>query len=197
MDDEVMAAAFDPILNKGEMIQAIYKPKKSRFLVGPLFGSFFFALMMSMWSIFVFCIPGKDKNGDRTAPSNPLLGWLLFAGIFVVIMAAILIMTNIRYRHVLYAYTDSRILIRDGFIGVDFKTLDLKQIQATEVRVDFVDKITGGKTGSIAFGSNSSPMVYGNNNNGGAGVFRFIGIPDPYGTLKTIKEAIEAASSEK
>ncbi|OPZ36082.1 MAG: hypothetical protein BWY98_00539 [Tenericutes bacterium ADurb.BinA155] len=196
MDDETMAAAFDPILNKGEMIQAIYKPKKSRFLVGPLFGSFFFALFVSIWPIFAFCIPWRDDNGKTSGTINPLLGWLLFGGIFLLILIVTFVVSIVRYRHVLYAYTDTRILIRDGFIGVDFRTLDLKQIQATEVRVDFVDKLTGGKTGSIAFGSNSSPMVSGGNNSN-VGVFRFIGIADPYGTLKTIKEAIENASSEK
>jgi len=192
MNETQQTAAFDPILNKGEMIQTIYQPKKSRFILGPLFGGFFFALVVSIWPVFVFCLNREKSNGESLAPLNPLLGWILFPAIFLVVMAITLIVTLVRYNHVLYAYTDSRILIRDGFIGVDYKTLDLKQIQATEVRVDFIDKLTGGKTGSIAFGSNSSPMVS-TNNNSNAGVFRFTGILDPYGTLKTIKEAIEAS----
>jgi membrane protein YdbS with pleckstrin-like domain len=192
MNETQQTAAFDPILNKGEMIQAIYKPKKARFVFGPLFGWTFFALVMSMWPIFVFGFDRKNSAGDVVSPAQPLLAWLLFAGLFVLIMLLLLLGLLLSYKHVLYAYTNSRILIRSGLIGVDFKTLDLKQIQATEVRVDFIDKLTGGKTGSIAFGSNSSPMVSANNNSS-AGVFRFTGILDPYGTLKTIKEAIEAS----
>ena len=64
----------------------------------------------------------------------------------------------LHYRHVLYGISGSRLLIKDGVIGVDYRTPELKNIGATDVNVGLVDKIIGKNTGTLSFGSNASPM---------------------------------------
>ncbi|MDE1170599.1 MAG: PH domain-containing protein [Verrucomicrobium sp.] len=86
-----------------------------------------------------------------------------------------LVVGNVRY-----AFTNRRLLIRSGVFGIDFKALDYDRIQELDVTVNPVEKILG--VGSIRAFS-------GQTNAKGVPVYdRFIGIEDPYGVYKRIKQ---------
>ncbi|MCL2860876.1 MAG: PH domain-containing protein [Firmicutes bacterium] len=90
-----------------------------------------------------------------------------------------------------YAVTDRRILVRGGIIGVDYKSLKINSINATTVRVGFIDNAAKQNTGTIEFGSPSTPigMV---NANGTRNPFMFVYIKNPYDELREIQEHIDA-----
>ena len=89
------------------------------------------------------------------------------------------------YKKTFYAYTNKRVIMRTGVIGVDYKSLDIKMIGAIDVYVSFFDKLVHKDTGSLRSGSMSSPI------NGQASAFIFSHIEKPYENYKKIKEFIE------
>ena len=84
------------------------------------------------------------------------------------------------YGNTRYAYTNKRLMMRSGFWGIDFKTIDYDKIQALEVDVDPIEKLLG--VGSIqAFSGNTTSR--------GSRLYdAFVGIPTPYDVFKHIKE---------
>ena len=79
----------------------------------------------------------------------------------------------------MFAYTNKRLIVRSGIWGVDFQSLEYKDITSTSVSVGFLDK--GGKTGTLVF---VSPSTHNNM------AIKFQFIEKPYETMKEIKEYI-------
>ena len=73
------------------------------------------------------------------------------------------------FKRTYYAITDKRVIIQEGVIGRDFKTVDFDKITNIQVVVGIVDKIFGNKTGSILISTPDSVSY----NHGSA-------IPNPY-----------------
>ena len=77
------------------------------------------------------------------------------------------------------AFTNKRILLRTGFWGIDFKSIDFDRLQETDVTVNPVENILG--VGSIK-------MFSGGMTAKGAPTFNyFIGIENPYAVYKQLK----------
>ena len=91
-----------------------------------------------------------------------------------------------------YAVTNKRVLIRTGYIGVDYKSLDYSMVGAFTVNVNWIDKLLRKNTGSLSFGSMASPMT-----NGTVAKFNFTYIDNPYEIYKEIKELIDDSKSKK
>ncbi|MCL2255614.1 MAG: hypothetical protein FWC11_02010 [Firmicutes bacterium] len=91
-----------------------------------------------------------------------------------------------------YAITDRRILVRGGIIGVDFKSLKINSINASTVHVGLIDNIAKQNTGTIEFGSPSTPIGVKDASGMKANPFIFHYIPSPYDELRDIQEHIDA-----
>lgn len=135
---------FDDILEKDEEIVKIIKPSKRRY-----------------WNslLFPWGIP-------------------LFWPHFIIIMAATLFFTlpllyAHGYKNLWYAYTNKRIIIRKGTIGVDYRSLAYKDISVDSVDVGFLDKFSN--TGTLHFKSPSAGITLSY-------------VPDPYNQMREIKE---------
>jgi len=83
-----------------------------------------------------------------------------------------------------YAVTPKRLLIRSGFWGTDFRSIDFDQIANLEVSVNPVENASN--VGSIRFYS-KMPTANGNR----ATVTSFVGIRDPYEVFKLVKKTID------
>jgi hypothetical protein len=78
-----------------------------------------------------------------------------------------------------YCYTDRRLIVRSGAVGVDFQSLYYKDITQTDVRVGFLDKKHG--TGSICF---RSPAAH-------CRPITFAHVHQPYDVLRRVKEYMD------
>lgn len=180
------------ILDDDEEVKLHYKPNKTRYVVVNILFSLLF-LLIAFSGMFVVGLLGvldvikfTGEGGERD---------LLAPIIFLVISAPILlvcILTTIgyivRYKRALFVVTNKRLIIRSGFIGVDYKSIELKYVGLVNVRVDFLDKLSGGKTGTITFASAAIPMTNGQNNTNGA--FCFACVENPYEVYKQVKSFI-------
>ena len=97
--------------------------------------------------------------------------------------------TIIKYRRAFYVVTNKRLIIRTGIIGVDYKSLDIKNVISVDVRVNFLDKPVHPNTGSIIFGNAAAP-VYASPNHRYPAAYSFAHIDNPYEVYKKLKEHI-------
>lgn len=88
------------------------------------------------------------------------------------------------YRSTYFAYTDKRVIIKTGFMGVDYKTKDFFNIGNVEVNVSPLENILG--VGTIRIdeeyvGSGKHSRRVGN---------RLYGIQNPYDIFRNLKEIV-------
>lgn len=178
-----MEEKFADILEKNEKITKVYKPNKAKYWTG-------FILTSKLCWIWVFLgllvsIPEEGKSFNTELFG---LAFAITGAIFVVGMLLTILFGAIYYKNRYYAYTNKRIIIRSGVIGIDYKSLEFKTLTATTVNVTFLDKVLGRNTGNLRFGSPSAPMgnIY------AANPYVFKHLVKPYDTLREIKELIDS-----
>ena len=117
------------ILDDDEEVKECFKPNKVRYVVINIIFSLFFLLLFfgGVFTVGILGIAGTirfDNNGEQD---------LLAPIIFLVVSAPILLFAIttligyiVRYKRALYVVTNKRLIIRSGFIGVDYKSIELK-----------------------------------------------------------------------
>lgn len=173
-----MEKEFSVILDKDEIIEKAFKPNKKK-----VFASNVIITLFSCFWILIPCIIGvfvPDEEGFTLPPIA-----ILIVGICILVIIAIsLIFCAIYYKNTFYAYSNKRVIIKTGILGVDYKSLDLNMIGAFNVNVGLLDKLLRTNTGTITFGS---PAMAGQN---GALIYTLSSVNSPYELYKEIKENI-------
>lgn len=182
VEDQVIRL-FDDVIEADETIQKGFKPNKKKvfasFIIFDVVVAFFFSLtILGMWLDGE--IPQKEK----------IIGTCIVASVVLLIVALTMWFVSLYYKNAYYVYTNKRIIVRTGVFGVDFHSLDIENIGASNVCVSLLDKMVGKNTGSIRFGSNSSPITN--------SYYGFMNIENPYQVYKEIKGYIQTIqTSEK
>ena len=179
------------ILTDDEEVKEYFKPNKKRFVVVNIIATLLF-LVIFFGGVFTVGILGiinviafTDSTGQRDFLA-PIM-FLVFSTPFLLMIILSLIGYIARYHRTIYVVTNKRLIIRSGFIGVDYKSIELKYIGLVNVRVDFLDKLCG-NTGTITFASPAIPLTTNQNNVNGAFAFRCV--ENPYEVYKKVKEYI-------
>jgi len=183
---------FNDILDDGEKIIAVIRPNEKKFWA---YFNWMYFWAVASWlfpTIFLMDIAfwfDKDMEKSRVIAVAFTTGIGIACLIIPYIISFILAKTTLNKRY--YAYSNKRILIRCGVIGVNYKVLDYKLLGATTADVGVLDRMLGGKTGWLRFGSASAPIVNSFGNPGlGLGGFTFSHINNPYELLREIKRTI-------
>ena len=179
------------ILTNDEEIKESFKPSKKRFVTANIISTLIF-LIIFFGGIFTVGILGiidvikfTDSEGGRDLLA-PIM-FLAFSSPFLIMIILSIIGYIVRYKRTIYVVTNKRLIIRSGFIGVDYKSIELKYVGLVNVRVDFLDKFCG-NTGTVTFASPAIPMM--NNQNNVNGAFAFRCVENPYEVYKKVKEYI-------
>ena len=150
-----MEHLFDDILEKDEKIIKIIKPNKKRYFRDWLL-PFIFPIFLPHFIIF-------------------MVGTLFFI---------LPLLHTKAYKNTYYAYTNKRLITRGSAIGVDYHSLEYKDIASSSVDVGFLDKLgKGKKTGTLSFKSPSAGIS-------------FKGVENPYDMMREIKEYIASLNEE-
>lgn len=182
VEDQVIRL-FDDVIEADETIQKGFKPNKKKvfasYIIFDVIVAFFFSLtIIGMW------LDGEIPQTER------IIGTCIVAGVVLFIVALTMWFVSLYYKNAYYVYTNKRIIVRTGVFGVDFHSLDIENIGASNVCVSLLDKMVGKNTGSIRFGSNSSPITN--------SYYGFMNIENPYQVYKEIKGYIQTIQiSEK
>ena len=192
---------FEPILDKDEKILETFRPNKKRFVGLTILRSTITTLVILLFpTIFILVAlfaknsAGQcDINGVPASPeecsgalSNFVIIPCIIAGVIVLGYLFSIITRIVVYRKTYYCCTNKRIIIRRGFIGADFQTLDYDLIGGMDVQVDLFDKLVHPNTGTISFASAASPMIQ------KVSSYYFAHVENPYEAYKKIKEISSA-----
>ena len=183
--------AFKPILDSDETIIESFRPNKKRFIAFGIVADLF---KVSFFLIFGFVVFGLsfmtgwvDQDGNPVTLNIARIVGLVVVGLSLLFLILAIIWRIIQYKKIWFCYTNKRIIVRSGFVGVDFETLDFDMIGAMNVRVDLLDKLVKPNTGSLLFASAASPMISDGRHTGSGG-YMFINIQEPYEVYKRVKE---------
>ncbi len=178
------------LLSAGEEVLYEYKPNSVRYLfigqllsilIGIIFGSVFFLIgLLGVIGVII------ADDGSR-------FGFIimLVVGLVPVISPILRFLTSFkRYKNTAYIVTNNRLIIRSGFIGVDYKEMSLISVTSMDVRVDFFDKLVHPNTGTSSFANAANPMYGSQNGRANVSNFRFDYIENPYEVYKKIKEIL-------
>ena len=183
-----MENIFEPILDQDEKVIKTFKPHK-----GKMFASFFLSsFFVWLWIAFAGFMGAMSDYDGEFVKENWWIALIVVGSIVLVSVGLTVLFFALCYKNTYYAYTNKRVIIRKGIIGVDYKSLDMSMIGAVTVNVSVLDKIIRKNTGSIAFGSMASPI------GGESGhMFKFAHILSPYETYKEIKNVIDEYKNSK
>ena len=174
-----MENLFDNILDSDEKIIKVLKPNKFKFFWSSVLGAILFTIFFVGFGIMTITIP--DEFGEVA----PLGVFFTILAVVVVLDFLLIFCTYLSYKKRFYAYSNKRVIIRCGVIGVDYKSLDIDMIGAIDVGVGLLDKLFRKNTGTISFGSVARPMTA-----GGGAAFSFYSVQNPYELYKEIKTVI-------
>lgn len=148
-----MEELFQDILDKDEQIIKIIKPSKSRYWKATL---------------LPFAIP---------------IFWPHLIIFMVLTLFTLPFIYGHGYKNLYYAYTNKRLIVRKGMIGVDYKTLDYKHISSSSVDVGLLDKSKKVTTGTLSFKSPTTSI-------------QFQYVENPYDLLREIKEYMDTVNAD-
>ena len=187
---------FAPILQEDEEIIKVIKPNKTRYIY---LGGLAYTLLalipiLFMASPFGIAIGGLAEYG---MPEEFVIPLTVYGGLILLTLIAVWVGLNMSYKKTFYAYTNKRILIRRGVIGVDYATLDYEMIGGLMVNVDFLDRLMKGSDnpGTITFGSSASPVIY--TRNGRSAAYAFRNIDHPYEVYRDLKHMVDEYKAAK
>jgi hypothetical protein len=187
---------FAPILQEDEEIIKVIKPNKTRYVY--LSGLAY--TLLALIPILVMAAPFGmliDAFKEDSAPTPVVIELSIFGGFILLTVIAVWVGLNMSYKKTFYAYTNKRILIRRGFIGVDYATLDFEMIGGLMVNVNFLDRLMKGSDnpGTITFGSSASPVIY--TRNGRTAAYAFRNIDHPYEVYRDLKHMVDEYKAAK
>ena len=161
---------FQVILDDDEQVVQVLRPHKGRAWFSMIVGLIVWSLVMLPFGVcmIIFHTPTEPDAEDTLGVG---IGALVFYTVSVLIGV---ICTALWCRKTVYAWTNKRVLIRTGYIGVDYKSLDLNMVGALSVNVNVVDKILRKNTGTK---------------------FNFSFVNDPYRVYKDVKAYIDQKKS--
>ena len=137
--DRNLLPEFESIKDHDEEIIGTVKPKFIPYMFSGAFIGLFSLLFGIVW-LFMALNAVNDGNNS--------FFWLfglfpLFQGIYVFFSKLF------SYPNTLYAYSNRRVMMRTGFIGTDFKTIDYDKISDIEVNVNIIERMYN--VGTIKF----------------------------------------------
>ena len=178
--DASLPMAFQVIRDKDEKFLWVGKPARGPFLVSGLPFLVFGCLWGSI-DYFGFIRHMGGPNGIPLGFAIPFFALHLFPfwGSVLNMLRLALVVGN-----TYYAVTPQRLMMRSGFWGTDFRSIDFDQIANLGVSVNPIENASN--VGSIRF---YAKMPMANGNRGSLG--NFVGIANPYEVFKLIKKVLD------
>ncbi len=147
------------ILSKDEQILWQGKPKRSAYIFSSLFTMMPFALIWLLFDggiIITMCATGAFAK----MPVGAIIGLVVFFAFHLTpvwIWLANIITASRGYKNLEYAFTNKRIIIKSGIIGIDFKNIYYSEIESVNLKVGLFDKML--KVGDIYVKSRNESHV--------------------------------------
>ena len=157
VDSSNNAHEIEDVLTSGEQILWRAKPQKKAYVWSNVLQMLPIALIWLIFdSVFIFAFA---INGGKI----PAYVWFIFVPFMLVhltpvwIWIANIVKASVGHKNVEYVFTDKRIIIKSGVVGIDFKNVYYSDINSVNVKVGIIDKILN--VGDIYIKSNNGAVV--------------------------------------
>lgn len=157
VNDSMTRNTIEDVLENGESILWREKPNKRAYIWSKILVMLPFALI---WLLFDgFFIVNLIANGDSFQSG---MGWF-FVPFFAIHLFPVwiwlggIICAVKEIKNIEYAFTEKRIIIRSGFIGVDFKNIYYTDVQSVNLKVGITDRIF--KVGDVYIKANNETGI--------------------------------------
>jgi hypothetical protein len=151
--DKNLLPEFDSVKDNDEEILWTGKPKFIPYIFSGLGAGLFTLAFGIVWMLTT--INFKSDDGSSASPFFWLFGLLpLLQGLYVFLNRLL------SFSNTAYGYSNKRVMMRTGFIGTDFKTIDYDKISDIEVTVNVIERMYN--VGSIRFFSGRTQTDEGN-----------------------------------
>lgn len=149
--------SIDAIIDEDEQVLWRGKPKKSAYIMNSVIKMLPVALIfLAFDGVFIGMI---FSNGEHIPTMFKVIFcvFLAFHLIPVWIWVANVVTASRRHKNTEYAFTNKRIIVRSGVIGIDFKNIYYADIASVNLKVGIVDKML--KVGDIYINGKSGAAV--------------------------------------
>lgn len=151
--DKNLLPEFDSVKDNDEEILWTGKPKFIPYVFRGLGAGLFTLAFGIVWILTTINI--KSDDGSSVSPFFWLFGLLpLLQGLYVFLNRLL------SFSNTAYGYSNKRVMMRTGFIGTNFKTIDYDKISDIEVTVNIIERMYN--IGSIRFFSGRTQTDEGN-----------------------------------
>lgn len=174
--DKNLLPEFESIKDDDEEILWIGKPVFIPYILSGLGVGLFTIAFGIIWIL-------TSKYGNFEEGSEPN-SWFWLFGLVPLLQGAYVFFNKLfSFPNTAYAYSNKRVMMRTGFIGTDFKTIDYDKISDIEVNVNIIERIYN--VGTVRFFSGRTQTDEGNTTK----LYdKWISIKDPYGVFKLVKQ---------
>jgi len=145
------------ILDEGEQVLWQGKPKKRAYVFSAITKMLPIALI---WLLFDGGIIIAMLSGAMEIPPEMIIVMVVFFAFHLLpvwIWLSNIITASKRHKNLEYAFTNKRIIIKSGIIGIDFQSVYYSDITAVNLKVGFTDKMF--KVGDIYISSMGGAKV--------------------------------------
>ena len=176
LNDAALPQAFQAIRDKDEKFLWVGQPARAPFVVSGI-PFLIFGCLWFCFDYFGFIRHMGGKSGIPLGFAIPFFALHLFPfwASLLNMLRLILVVGN-----TYYAVTPKRLMMRSGFWGTDFTSIDFDQIANLEVSVNPIENASS--VGSIRFYAKAPTM------NGRAILGSFVGVTNPYEVFKLVKQ---------
>lgn len=146
---------LEKMLGNGETILWRGKPKKSAFIFGKVFAMAPFAIL---WLAFDSIFLVMSFTMDIPLPFR--IGMWVFLLIHLLpvwIWISHILTASKRYQNTEYALTNLRVIVKSGFVGIDYQSVYYKNIANVNLKVGLIDRMLG--VGDIYIRTTSNQQV--------------------------------------
>lgn len=142
LDNDIKQNEIKDIMVDGEEILLSLKPDAKTYILESIFKGLPLALIWGGFDgFFIFMLL---KTGAFATESFMIPFFIIFFGLHLIPVwkyIASIIKTVGGYKNIEYVFTNKRIIIRSGLIGVDFKSIYYEEVQSVTVKVGLIDRI--------------------------------------------------------
>lgn len=152
-NNKILLPGFESIKDDKEEILWTGKPKFIPFIFTGILGGLATLAFAAIWIL-------TAKNWGTNSDNNSSSYFWLFGLIPLIVGTFTFLKKIFSFPNTVYSYSDKRVMMRTGFIGTDFKTIDYDKISDIEVTVSVVEKMCN--VGTIRFFSGRTQTDEGN-----------------------------------
>lgn len=142
MPDEMQCNKVEDILDGEESVLLRLRPDKKAYIVNAVFRMMPVAILWAAFDIFFIIM--LVSTGILAQ-----LGWfaLFLAGFFLLHLAPLwiwiagIVRSVAEYKNIEYVFTEKRIILRSGLVGIDFKNIYYSDIEGINLRVGILDRL--------------------------------------------------------